>query len=365
MPCREVRYLLVRSDQKAQNLGRTKVRILLQGRESAGERRGGDSTVAARLAREMRSRGHEVVIAARPPEAGLRGFDVVHAINLDRSVLSVTETLARSARAAGVRLVLTPLWWPLDRYVASLPRAEALAFRAKGIGALRAVRERRAASVWGVRRRQATVLAGADAVCPSGAAEAFALEDEFGTLPTTVVPFGTDRRPPAGNGDRAGVLCVGRLDPRKNQLGLIEALRGTGIPLRLVGTDAIFPAYAARCRQAAGPGVLFSGYVDDEDLRQAHLRARVHALPSFFELPGLVSLDAAALGAAVVVSRAGTPEDYFGRDAWYCSTDSSSIREAVLAAYEAGPPKRLAERIAEAYPWGGTAERYLGAYEAT
>ncbi len=111
--------------------------------------------------------------------------------------------------------------------------------------------------------------------------------------------------------------------------------------------------------------MLFSGYVDDEDLRQAHLRARVHALPSFFELPGLVSLDAAALGAAVVVSRAGTPEDYFGRDAWYCSTDSSSIREAVLAAHEAGPPKRLAERIAEAYPWGGTAERYLGAYEAT
>jgi len=249
--------------------------------------------------------------------------------------------------------------------VRGMPRMQALAFRAKGLGPVRALRDRRRESLRSVRRRQAAVLAASDAVCPTGRSEAFALEDAFGPLPAAVVALATHRRPGAGQHPRCGVLCVGRLDPRKNQLALITALRGSGIPLRLIGTGEVFPAYAARCREAAGAGVELSGFVSEAELDEAYRSARVHALPSWFELPGLVSLDAAASGAAVVVSRAGTAGEYLGRGAAYCSTDPVSVRSAVMDAYEAGPPEGLAARVASTYTWRATAECYLEAYHAS
>ena len=339
------------------------MKILLQGRATVGERRGGDSTVAAVLADQFLARGHEVVVSAQPPPT-LVGFDVVHAINLDRSVLTQTEQFVRAAVASGRRLVVTPLWWPLDAYVASMGAVERLAFLGRGLGVVRAVHERRFSSLPSVRRRQAAILAAANVVCPSGRAEAFALQDAFGPVPAAVVAFGTARTPPAEEGPRHGVLCVARIDPRKNQLGLIKAMRGTGVPLRLVGTPEVFPDYARPCRLAAGDDVEMAGFLPESALLQAYQEARVHALPSFFELPGLTSLDAAVSGAAVVAGRAGTAPDYFGPAASYCNTQPASIRNAVLQAYEAGPPPGLATTIAATYSWDHTAEGYLEAYRA-
>lgn len=337
------------------------MRVLIQGRTTTGERRGGDATLAEQVAAELEGLGHEVAVAAAPPAYGLGGFDAVHAINLDRSVLAETEAMAEAAVRAGRRLVVTPLWWPLDDYVAHLRPAERLMFRAGGLGPVRALKDRRLGSLQGIRRRQASVLAAASAVCPSGPAEAARLRAAFGPLPGEVVWFGTTKAPVSG-GERAGVVCVARLDPRKNQLGLIEALRGTGIALTCIGTHAVFPEYARRCREAAGDGAALLGFLPAVEVDGALQHARVHALPSFFELPGLTSLDAAALGAAVVASEAGTPRDYLGDAAWYCGTDPASIRQAVLAAHEAGPPAGLAASVAGRFTWRACAEGYLAAY---
>jgi glycosyltransferase involved in cell wall biosynthesis len=205
----------------------------------------------------------------------------------------------------------------------------------------------------------------ANVVCPSGPTEAFVLEQAFGPLPLLAEHrFGTNQER-ASTSSRNGVICVGRLDPRKNQLNLIRALQGTGIPLQLIGTERVFPKYAEACRAVAGADVQFRGYVAESELQDAYARARVHALPSAFELPGLTSLDAAAAGAAVVASVAGTACDYFGRDAWYCNTDVASIRRAVLAAYEEGPPPGLADRIGRDFSWKRTADACVRAYTGT
>jgi glycosyltransferase involved in cell wall biosynthesis len=338
------------------------MKVLLQGRGASGERRGGDSTLSAELAGQLTALGHEVVVATAPPPEGLRGFDVVHAVNLDRSVLGETERLSRAALSSGCRLVVTPLWWPLDDFARHLALTERLAFRVRGWGLLRAVHDRRFSSLAGVFRRQRAVLRAATVVCPSGPSEADMLRRAFGPLPLICVHFGTARAPGDGGEPRAGVVCVGRLDPRKNQLGLIRALRGTGFPLRLIGTGAVFPDYARRCREEAGEGVELAGFLPDAAVEEALRRARVHALPSFFELPGLTSLDAAACGTAVVASRAGTAGDYFGDQAFYCGTDPESIGAAVLAANAAGPPAGLAERVASRFTWRQCAEGYLAAY---
>lgn len=341
------------------------MRVIIQRRSLSPAGEGGDSTVAKQLYHQLQALGVEVLLQERPTD--VRPGDAVHLTNLDRSVLSETEDFVRAASKAGARIVLTPLWWPLQAYTSTLSVHRRLAFHARGNPIARTLRDRRWRSLRSLHARQRHVLGAVHAVCPSGPTEAFVLQSEFGRLPIVEAHrFGSEAPDGIESGptERTGVLCVGRLDPRKNQLNLIRALRDTPIPLDLVGTDRVFPGYAADCRAAAGPNVRFLGYVPRAELQRAYGKARVHALPSVFELPGLTSLDAAAAGAAVVVSIAGTPCDYFGRDAWYCDTDVASIRCAVLSAYEEGPPPGLRERIVREFTWQRTATTCLRAYGA-
>lgn len=244
---------------------------------------------------------------------------------------------------------------PLDR----------LTFSLKGLPPLRAIRDRNLRSLRTLHRRQATLLRSATLLTVTGPSEARELAKAFGPLPMTSEPlWGTDAELPAGSArERSGVLCVAHLDPRKNQLALIKALENTGLHLSLIGTDKVFPQYARTCRDAAGATVEFAGYVPQDELPELYRGTRVHALPSFFELPGLTTLDATGYGAAVVATTAGTVVDYLGKDAHYCTPDISSIRAAVLRAYEKGAASGAATRIASTFTWRRTAELCLGAYD--
>src|SRR5262249_11519139 len=115
------------------------------------------------------------------------------------------------------------------------------------------------------------------------------------------------------------VLCVGRLETRKNQLMLLKALETSELPIVLgTGGFASQPRYETACRAFRRAGrTHFIGKVEPALLKSMYSAARVHALPSWYELPGLVSLEAAACGATPVVSDFGTARDYFGSAAFY------------------------------------------------
>ncbi len=90
----------------------------------------------------------------------------------------------------------------------------------------------------------------------------------------------------------------------------------------------------------------------------------MHVLPSWFETTGLSSLEAAAMGCNLVITRKGDTEEYFGDMAYYCEPDDiSSIREAVLNAYSAPKNPKLKDHILENYTWNKTAEQTLNAYK--
>jgi len=164
---------------------------------------------------------------------------------------------------------------------------------------------------------------------------------------------------------RHGILCVGRIEPRKNQHALIAALRGAEIPLTIVGGAGRYStAYAARCHELAGPNVRFISHQSPEQLRQLYRVARVHACVSWYETPGLASLEAALCGCALVVTPGGCTREYFEEDAEYCEPDDVvSIRRAVDAALARGPSDTLAKRIAHECTWQKAAERTLAGYE--
>lgn len=104
------------------------------------------------------------------------------------------------------------------------------------------------------RRSAAQLLDTISVLLPNSRAEQEMIEARFGAArPTVIVPNAADAAtfgplPEASQPNRDGVLCVGRIEPRKNQLTLIRALRGTGISLTLVGDPGRFSgAYYRRC----------------------------------------------------------------------------------------------------------------------
>jgi glycosyltransferase involved in cell wall biosynthesis len=168
-------------------------------------------------------------------------------------------------------------------------------------------------------------------------------------------------------GLRDFVLEVGAISPVKNQLGLIDALYDLPVPLVFVGQPAAkMPEYAEQCkaRAALRGDVTFIDRLPHDELPGLYALAAVHALPSWRETPGLVSLEAAAAGCRIVTTSIGSTRDYFGDLAWYCYPDDlRSIRTAVEAALKAPPSPALRERVLREYTWHRAGAATLAAYQ--
>jgi hypothetical protein len=192
-----------------------------------------------------------------------------------------------------------------------------------------------------------------------------------------IVPPGLSARPvPAPNparirallgGIRDFVLCVGAVQSRTNQLLLIEALRGTGVPVVLIGASPD-PEYLEFCRQRGGEALVYLGRLSPELVASAYAAARVFARPAFGDVVGLPSLEAAAAGLPVVGSASGEFER-LGDGAYYCDPASvESIREAVLSAWTSRTAdvqrrQALRDRVA-GYGWTKRATQIAEVYRA-
>lgn len=163
------------------------------------------------------------------------------------------------------------------------------------------------------------------------------------------------------------ILCVGRIEGRKNQLNLIKALIDTELSLTIIGKPSPNHInYFNECAKLVGTTnkMQIIEHIHHSDLASIFKAARVHVLPSWFETTGLSSLEAAIMGCNIVVSPKGDTEEYFGKLAYYCQPDDIvSIRRAVLMAYEEPVNTSLKKLILENYVWQKTAEQTLNAYK--
>jgi glycosyltransferase involved in cell wall biosynthesis len=335
------------------------MRALFQIRPNHADQSGGDTVHAVRTAEELRPLGVETDISGDlAPD--LSGYDLIHLFNTE--LVEPTFRHVLRARQAGLPIVLTPIYWrpPLeDESFDEVDRAN--------------LRHRNSVM-------RDIVFGLSDALLPPTEAELGVITAAFEPLPRRVamIPVGVDAVYAEGDGERfcarhdlplrGFVLCVGRLEERKNQLRLIEACASVGAPLVLVGAeyeDRL--SYAASCRELAeklGADVRFLSYVDDAEVVDAYAAARVHALPSLWETIGLASLEAAVAGCNVVTTQNCGVGEYVGDFALYCDPESvDSIREAVASALGAPLDNRLAERVS-AYTWSRAAENTLAVYEA-
>jgi tetratricopeptide (TPR) repeat protein len=193
-----------------------------------------------------------------------------------------------------------------------------------------------------------------------------------GHAPTSVVPVGYEIQGDADEslfveeyGIKDFILCVGRLESRKNQLMLQLALENSTLPVVFASGGFTYqPEYANAVRNFKRAGkTLVLERLSSDMLLSAYAAARVHALPSWYELPGLVSLEAAHKGCNIVAADTGTTRDYLGEGAFYCKPgDVDSIRNAVLAAYYSPVCHDLSEHV-RAFTWEEATRKTIHVYE--
>jgi glycosyltransferase involved in cell wall biosynthesis len=225
--------------------------------------------------------------------------------------------------------------------------------------------------LWGHNRSIRYVARHAAMLLPNSHSEYRRFSSKYGiSTKYRVVPNGismqeTGRSYPVDEKYKNAILCMGRIESRKNQLNLIRALNGTSYELYIHGKPSPNNmAYFEQCMQEAGPNIHISGWLDSEALYTAYSNAKVHVLPSYFETTGLSSLEAAVMGCNIVVTDKGDTRDYFADDAWYCDPDDpSSIRATIDAAYNAPYDMNFRDRILREFTWVRAAEETLVAYK--
>jgi glycosyltransferase involved in cell wall biosynthesis len=161
------------------------------------------------------------------------------------------------------------------------------------------------------------------------------------------------------------ILCAARIEGRKSTLNLVRAVKNSSYKLVLVGKESQNQKkYVDQVHKEAGNNVFFLGAVSHNELRDLYKVAKVHALASWMETPGLSSLEAAAMGCNIVVTKKGDTVDYFEDYAFYCEPDDvSSIRNAIDMAYNSPVDPKLQQKILEEYTWEKTAEATLKGYQ--
>jgi glycosyltransferase involved in cell wall biosynthesis len=292
---------------------------------------------------------------------------LLHLFGMSREGLE----LARVAKARAIPVVLSPICWYEPHAMACLEPTPAGKIASLAGWMVRSIAPRTPS--W---RLKLLRLAGL--VLPNSAAEAMQLTRLFGVdagrirvVPNGVLPeFG--RATPEIFCRRFGafpfILSVGRIEPRKNTLELIRAARRLELPLVIVGgAPPGFERYEAECRRVAAAGTLWLGRLDHHDplLASAYAAARVFALPSWFETPGLAALEAALAGSALVITPYGSTREYFGDHVQYARPHSpGEIGRALARAWEDGPDPELAGWVQARYLWPQIARMTAEAYDS-
>jgi glycosyltransferase involved in cell wall biosynthesis len=172
------------------------------------------------------------------------------------------------------------------------------------------------------------------------------------------------------------VLCVGDLQPRKNQIGLIRAFAelARAYPqlrhsLALAGKETWFAGQVKEAAQASGVAdrIRFLGFVTDAELLQLYNACDVFVFPSFYEGFGLPVLEAMACGRAVVCANTSSLPEVADSAAIlvdpYASDEiTRAMADLLLDAELRARMERLGQQRAAHFSWQRTARKTLDIY---
>lgn len=291
--------------------------------------RSGEETLMEELAKALQNQGVQVDFLS--PFTSSFNYDIVHICGQRRYYYPLAKLIVEK----NIPFVISPIYYPRTASQQTKKMVNARLFHHP--------------------RELYYLMKKAELVLPNTDAEANILNRIFGNLENKlhVLPVGVEDR--FANADaelfrkefgisEPFVLNVARIERRKNQHRLIQALQGTGLKLVIIGAIAEKKYFEETCRPADKDGLaLYLNPIphNSELLSSAYAACRVFALPSHMETPGIAAMEAGLAKAAVVITPIGGAFEYFGNHALYCDSDSIvNIRTKILAAWDTSPEQR-------------------------
>ncbi len=339
---------------------------------------GGDTIHVNETARHLRKLGVEVDIRNTGEKISYHEYDLLHFFNIIRPA-DILVHIKRSKKPFVVSSILID-YSEYDKKERNGLAGKILSlFPADGIEYLKTIyrwltgkdKLVSIAYLWmGQRRSIKKILRETKEVFVQAEEEYTALLKRYGVVPEySVIRNGvnTELFQPvlSSQRDQRLVLCVARIEGIKNQYNLIRAINDSSYKLLLIGDAAPNQQnYYQQCKAIAAENISFISHLPQEQLPGYYASANVHVLPSWFEVCGLSSLEAAAMGCRVVITDKGYASSYFNGDAFYCDpSQPASILKAIDEAATARVNGELQQKVIQHYTWQKAAGKIESVYK--
>lgn len=365
------------------------MRVLFQSRKTLYSVPGGDTTQLLKTKEYLEKLGVHVDVSLElTPDVS--EYDIIHVFNLMRPQELYLQV--KNAKKYGKKVALSTIYGPYEEYekkarggilqvmnnLLSITQIEYLKVIARAVLNFEFNEGTAIYLMNGHKRLQRKIIKMVDVFLPNSDSEMLRVAKDFNLEKYNYVAvanavdvnkFNYERVEilPELEKYRDCVLCVSRIEGRKNQLNIIRACKELPYKFVFIGkAGANFRNYYETCKKEANDNTFFLGQIEHEKLPQFYKLAKVHILASWMETPGLSTLEAGVMHTNVVVTKKGDTEDYFKNFAFYCEPDDlSSIKKAVVKAYEAPFDTKFLDQIMKNYKWEDTAKQTLEGYQTT
>lgn len=367
------------------------MKVLIQSRKNLFSLPGGDTTQLLKTKEELEKLGVKVDINLDfSPD--LKDYDLVHVSNITR--IQETYLQVKNAVKQKKPIALSTIYWPTEEFekkgqigirklindsisIDNEERIKAFARYIKDPDS----RNEATKNLWriGYTKMQMEVLKNANVLLPNSQIEMEKINDNYSITSSKkyfVVPNAIDYDIAQSQFNvtnrkfdkfKDSIVCVGRIEPRKNQLNLVKALNKTDLKLFIIGSvSKNQQAYFSKVKHYIdlNPNFHYVPYMENTEIYQVYKNCKVSALPSWYDTPGLVSLEAGVMGCNLAISSKGSTKEYFGKMADYCEPDDLiGIKNAVLKAYRRPKNSKLQQLILKKYTWHEAALQTIKGYK--
>ena len=347
------------------------MKVLFYIRDNHTEVKGGDLVQLESTAAGLRRLGVEVELSS-DSKADLSPYDIIHIFNSPR----FDECLAFLANAKSQQkpVAVSTIFWSKDELGVGVADSSKVRLAKKifGIKAsivlwrlLKGISRLKAGSNY---RLEKELFSGATMLLPNSEGEmreifkVYKLMQPYHAVRNAIETTTFSQVPSLKREDF--VLSVGRIESRKNTLALIEAGKAAKAHLVFIGQVERGNPYNEVClKKITDYNFEYLGAMQPQDIAAYYYKARVHAMASWYETPGLATMEAACGGATIMSTNRGSTKEYFGELAYYCDPFSTdSIIEALTQAIAEEPRLSLRNKIMEEYTWDLAAQDTLNAY---
>lgn len=369
------------------------MKVLMLGRIDLFQNRGGDTVQIENTAEELRNLGIEVDICS-DLSIDMRGYDLIHIFQLDW--IPEIYFYFLKAEKYNKKIVFSPIHHNInevkrfdDEYVFDYRRISKILFKNqfsrdtfknvyRSIRDIKRIGPTIYSVIYGFKNMQKRMLEWSDHILVQTNREAEDLKNTFEVdFRWTKISNGVgkiyyenkDYEPKLKLKDY--VICVGRIEPRKNQLKIIEAVteirEQSKEDINLVflgsykGAKHLEYTYLFNEALKRNKWITHIDRVPYKDMPSYYKYAKVCCSASWFETTGLTVLEALFCGTNAVAS-GDRARECLGDYASYCDPgDKKSIRIAIEKELKA-PRPLLSDDMRREYTWENAAKKTLEIY---